>query len=136
MKYTAYDFFTMRKIIELDEGRFNVVSGPDEMMIAAQAMGADGAIGTTQNFLPRLFVAAYTAFHAGDVGQAEALQARINHTVATFLSFPSHAAAKEIMRLLGFDCGAPRPPLLPLTTQQQGQLKEMLQDIGFFQWAG
>jgi N-acetylneuraminate lyase len=49
MKYTAYNFFEMRRIIELDGGCLNVVSGPDEMMIAAQAMGADGAIGSTYN---------------------------------------------------------------------------------------
>ena len=136
MKYTAYDLYGMRKIVELDEGRFNVLSGADEVMLAAQAMGADGAIGTTENFLPRVFVDAYTAFRAGDVKTAEALQAKINWTVNAFLSFPSLAAVKEIMRLLGFDLGNPRPPLLSLTDDQRGRLREMLEEIGFFKWAG
>jgi N-acetylneuraminate lyase len=136
MKYTAYDMYGMRKIVELDEGRFNVLSGADEVMLAAQAMGADGAIGTTQNFLPRTFAEAYTAFRSGDVQAAQALQARINWTVSTFLSFPSLAAVKEIMRLLGFDLGAPRPPLLSLTDGQRGLLREMLEEISFFAWAG
>lgn len=135
MKYTSYDFYTMRKFIELEGGRLNVISGPDEMMIAAQAMGADGAIGTTENILPRLFVQAYDAFHAGDVARAQDLQAKINRVVNVFLSFPSHAAVKEIMRLLGFELGAPRPPLLPLTDQQRGRLREMLEEIGFFRFA-
>ena len=136
MKYTAYDMYSMRKIVELDEGRFNVLSGADEVMLAAQAMGADGAIGTTENFLPRVFVDAYTAFRAGDVKTAQALQAKINWTVSTFLAFPSLAAVKEIMRLLGFDLGLPRPPLLSLTNDQRGRLHEMLEEIGFFKWAG
>ena len=136
MKYTAYDLYSMRKIVELDEGRFNVLSGADEIMVAAQAMGADGAIGTTENFLPRVFVDAYQAFRAGDVKTAEALQAKINWTVNAFLSFPSLAAVKEIMRLLGFDLGSPRPPLLSLTDDQRGRLREMLEEIGFFKWAG
>jgi N-acetylneuraminate lyase len=136
MKYTAYDLYAMRKIIELDEGRFNVLSGADEIMVAAQAMGADGAIGTTENFLPRVFVDAYSAFQAGDVKTAEALQARINWTVSTFLSFPSLGAVKEIMRLLGFDLGNPRPPLLSLTEDQRGRLREMLEEKSFFRWAG
>jgi N-acetylneuraminate lyase len=136
MKYTAYDFYAMRKIVELDEGRFNVLSGADEMMLAAQAMGADGAIGTSENFLPRVFVDAYRAFHAGDVKTAEALQARINWTVNAFLSFSPLAAVKEIMRLLGFDLGSPRPPLLALTDDQRGRLREMLEEIRFFEWAG
>ncbi len=136
MKYTSYDFYTMRKFIELEGGRLNVVSGPDEMMIAAQAMGAEGAIGTTQNIVPRLFVQAYNAFHAGDLATAQALQAKINWVVNVFLSFPSHSAVKEIMRLLGFDLGSARPPLLPLTDQQRGRLREMLEEIGFFRFAG
>jgi N-acetylneuraminate lyase len=136
IKYTAPDLYGMRKYIELDDGRFNVLSGADEIMVAAQAMGADGAIGTTENFLPRVFVDAYQAFHAGDVKAAEALQARINWTVNAFLSFSPLAAVKEIMRLLGFDLGSPRPPLLALTDDQRGRLREMLEEIGFFKWAG
>jgi len=136
MKYTAYDLYAMRKIVELDEGRFNVLSGADEMMLAAQAMGADGAIGTSENFLPRVFVDAYTAFRAGDIPAAQAQQAKINWAVNAFLSFPSLAAVKEIMRLLGFDLGSPRPPLLALTDDQRGRLREMLEEIGFFKWAG
>ncbi|MCX6030858.1 MAG: dihydrodipicolinate synthase family protein [Chloroflexi bacterium] len=135
MKYTAYDFYTMRKIIELEGGRLNVVSGPDEMMLAGQAMGADGAIGTTQNILPRVFVQAYNAFHAGDLAAAQALQAKINWVVDIFLQFPSFSAVKEIMRLLGFDLGAGRRPNLPLTDEQRGRIREMLEEVGFFQFA-
>ena len=136
MKYTAYDLYTMRKVIELDEGRFNVLSGADEVMIAAQAMGADGAIGTTENILPRVFVQAYAAFRGGEVKRAEDLQAKINWTISTFLAFPAHAATKEILRLLGFNCGSPRPPLMPLNDSQRGRIREMLEEISFFQWAG
>ena len=136
MKYTGYDMYGLRKIIELDEGRFNVLSGADEVMVSAQAVGADGAIGTSQNFLPRVFAEAYTAFRSGDVKAAEGLQAKINWTVNAFLSFPSLGAVKEIMRLLGFDLGNPRPPLLSLTGDQRGQLREMLEEISFFKWAG
>jgi len=135
MKYTAYDFYAMRKIIELEGGKLNVVSGPDEMMIAAQAMGADGAIGTTHNILPRILVQAYNAFHAGDLATAQALQAKINWVVNIFLSFPSFSAVKEIMRLIGFDLGCGRLPNLPLTDQQRGQIREMLEEVGFFQFA-
>ena len=136
MKYTAYDLYAMRKIVELDEGRFNVLSGADEMMLAAQAMGVDGAIGTSENFLPRVFVDVYTAFRAGDIPAAQAQQAKINWAVNAFLSFPSLAAVKEIMRLLGFDLGKPRPPLPSLTDAQASRLREMLEEIGFFKWAG
>ena len=87
MKYTSYNFFEMRRIIEMEAGRLNIVSGPDELMIAAQAMGADGAIGSTYNLLPHLFVQAYEAFNAGDVPKARELQAKGNRVISVFLQF-------------------------------------------------
>jgi len=135
MKYTAYNLFEMGRVIELDGGRLNVLSGPDEMMIAAQAMGADGAIGSTYNVLPRLFVQAYEAFNAGDLATARELQSKGNWAINTFLQFPSLSALKEMMRLIGFDCGSARPPNLALTDEQKGRLREMLQEIGFFEFA-
>jgi N-acetylneuraminate lyase len=135
MKYTSYDFRRMRQIIELDGGRLNVMSGPDEMMIAAQAMGADGAIGTTYNILPHTAVKLYQAFHAGDIATAQAMQARLNSVVNLFLQITSISAVKEIMRLIGFDCGSGRAPFVPLTEEQKGWLREQLEEIGFFKFA-
>jgi N-acetylneuraminate lyase len=135
MKYTSYNLFEMRKIIEMEGGRFNIVSGPDELMIAAQAMGADGAIGSTYNPLPHLFVQAYEAFGANDVATARELQAKANRVISVFLQFPSLSALKEMMRLIGFDCGSARQPNLPLTDEQKGQMREMLEEIGFFDFA-
>ena len=104
-------------------------------MIAAQAMGADGAIGSAYNVLPRLFVQAYEAFNVGDTTKARDLQAKGNRAINVFLGFPSLSALKEMTRLIGFDCGSARPPSLSLSDQQKGQLREMLDDIGFFDFA-
>jgi len=136
MKYTAYDFFEMRKIIDLDDGRLNVLSGPDEMMVAAQAMGADGAIGTTYNLLPRLFLDAYEAFRAGDVVKARELQTAANRVISVFLEFRTISAIKEIARLNGFDCGAGRSPSRPLTDEERGRLREMLEEVDYVRLAG
>ena len=135
IKYTSYNLFEMRKIIELDAGRLNVVSGPDELMIAAQAMGADGAIGSTYNVLPRLFVQAYEAFNSGDVVTARELQARGCRVINIFLQFSGLPGIKEMMRLIGFDCGTGRRPNLPLTDEEKGRLREMLEEVGFFEFA-
>jgi N-acetylneuraminate lyase len=135
MKYTSYDFRRMRQILDLDEGRFNVMSGPDEMMLAAQSMGAHGAIGTTYNILPHTAVRIYEAFHAGDMATAQAMQIRLNSVINLFLQISSISAVKEMMRLLGFDCGSGRSPFVPLTDAQKGWLKEQLEEIGFFDFA-
>jgi hypothetical protein len=52
-----------------------------------------------------------------------------------FLQVTSISAVKEIMRLIGFDCGSGRRPFVPLTDQQKGWLKEQLEEVGFFDFA-
>lgn len=137
MKFTSYNFFEMRQIIDLDvKGRkLNVVSGPDEMMVAAQAMGADGAIGSTYNVLCKWFVDMYNAFHAGDLKKAADMQGRANKVIATFLGFPSFAALKEMMSMLGYDLGSPRLPLPPLSDAQKQSLHQKLDEVGFMEMA-
>jgi len=137
MKFTSYNFFEMRQLIDLDINgkKLNIVSGPDELLVAGQAMGAHGAIGSTYNVLPRLFADAYDAFNAGDVKKASELQGMGNRVIQTFLGYQSISALKEMMTLIGLDCGSGRRPQRPLSDEEKGTLKEQLEDIGFFDFA-
>jgi N-acetylneuraminate lyase len=134
MKFTSYNFFEMRQIIDLEVRgqKLNIVSGPDEMMVAAQAMGAQGAIGSTYNVLPKLFIDAYNAFNAGDVKLASELQGKANRVIASFLSYPGMSGLKEMMRLIGFDSGAGRPPMMPLSDAQKAEFHGKLEAAGFW----
>jgi N-acetylneuraminate lyase len=137
MKFTSYNFFEMRQLIDLDINgkKLNIVSGPDELLVAGQAMGAHGAIGSTYNVLPKLFVDAYDAFNAGDVKKASELQGLGNQAIQTFLSFQSISALKEMMTLIGLDCGSGRRPQRPLSGEEKEILKGRLDEIGFFDFA-
>ena len=137
MKFTSYNFFEMQQLIALDiDGKkLNIVSGPDEMMVAAQAMGAHGAIGSTYNVLPKLFVDMYDAFNAGDVDRASEMQGKANECILAFLSFQSLSALKYMMTLIGFDCGPGRLPIRPLGGEEKEQLKDRLEKVGFFDLA-
>ena len=134
MKFTAYDFFQMRQIIDLEirGKKLNIVSGPDELMVAAQAMGAHGAIGTFYNVIPRLFINAYEAFNAGDVKKATALQAKANQIIGVYFAIGGLSCVKAMMKLIGFDCGNARRPNTPFTEAQMEQLKAGLDKVGFW----
>lgn len=137
MKFTSYNFFEMRQIIDLEirGKKLNIVSGPDEMMVAAQAMGAHGAIGTFYNMMPKLFVDAYDAFHVGEVNKATDLQALANRVIgAYFATAGGISAIKAMMKMIGFDCGAGRRPNPPLSGEKTEQLKAALDDLGFFEF--
>ena len=57
MKYTSPDVELFRKIHDLTEGRLQMIMGCDQAFLPALTMGAVGAIGTTYNFMPEIYVA-------------------------------------------------------------------------------
>ena len=45
-------------------------SGPDELFSSCMALGVDGAVGTTYNFMPRLYIDIMRCMQAGEVAAA------------------------------------------------------------------
>lgn len=122
IKYSSYNLFDMRNIIELAPDRLNVLSGFDEVCLAALAMGAHGAIGSTYNLLPATFSALYRAMAAGRLDEARELQFRANRVIKALLATPLIAAIKVVLAAQGIPCGAPRRPQRPLTPAERTQV--------------
>jgi N-acetylneuraminate lyase len=132
LKYTSYDMYLLEQILALGKGTLNVFSGPDELLAPMLTVGVDGAIGTTYNLLPRHFVRLYDAFRSGDVQTARQLQSQANRIIGTFLKHGGLPAVKEMMRLIGFDCGYCRRPFRRLSSGEVAALREELDAIGFW----
>ena len=127
LKFTAYNFYEMRQIIELDN--MTVFSGPDEMCLPALTMGVVGAIGSTYNPMTRHFVRLYEAFQAGRLAEAQDLQFQANRIIRVWTSFPG--ALKVMMRWQGVPIGAPRRPMEPLPVEREEELASALQAAGY-----
>jgi N-acetylneuraminate lyase len=132
IKFSSYNLFELRQIASLDEGRLNVLSGNDEVFLAALAMGAHGSIGLTHNFMPKLYLDIFQKFKAGRLDEARELQTYAVQVVAVLIKYPAIPAAKEIMHWKGYDCGQCRGPLEMLTDQQRHDLHDDLGKLGFF----
>jgi len=89
IKFTDKNFFKFQQIKALAPkilGKsLNCLTGPDEMMVAGLAMGADGAIGSTYNISMKLNKSIYEAFKKGDVQKATELQAQSNEFIEILL---------------------------------------------------
>ncbi len=131
VKFSSYNLFELRQIASLDEGRLNVLSGNDEVFLAALVMGAHGSIGLTHNLMPKLYLDIYKNFRSGRWDKARELQSYAVQVVATLVKYPVLPAAKEIMRLKGYDCGQCHGPLEVLTDQQRHDLHNDLVKINF-----
>jgi len=135
MKYTCPTIHEYQACRELGDGRFDVLWGCDEMLLWALAAGARGAVGSTYNIAAPLYRRIIEAFTAGDLDQARRLQSKAAEMIRTMYRFPFHPAMKEVMKMIGLNCGPCRLPQPRLTAQQVTDLRQGLQQIGFFGWA-
>lgn len=128
VKHTSTDLYQLErfKAHRPDAAVFN---GYDEMCLGGLAMGADGAIGTTYNVMGSLFVAIRTAFQAGRMAEALAMQRRANRVIDLLVEVGVFPGTKAMLRLLGQDVGACRPPFGPMPEGAEARLRACLDGL-------
>lgn len=117
IKHTSADLYTLHQFKQKIERPVTVFNGFDEMCLGGLAMGADGAIGSTYNFMGDKFIKIFNAFNAGDMETAQAIQTEANEIIAEMIKYTVLPCEKAIMTHLGIDCGPCRRPFLPLTKE-------------------
>ncbi len=134
-KYTHEDLADYATCLALDDARFDMLFGRDEMLLAALALGAKGAIGSTYNFNAPLYAEIIKNFTAGDLPRARTLQNRAAQIIAAIAQTPCGylPAAKSTLKMLGLDLGPVRPPLKNITPEQYQNLREKLEIASFFE---
>ncbi len=133
LKHTSYDQLMFREMIETCGPNFNVMAGPDEMLLSFLVMGAHGGIGTTYNCAPWLYREIYDAWRRGDIAEAQRLQFQADRIILALRPFGVIAATKAATGFMGIECGDPRPPILPLSAERKEELREVLRSVGFFE---
>ncbi|BBO34639.1 dihydrodipicolinate synthase family protein [Lacipirellula parvula] len=134
LKYTAHKVFEFQACRELNNGRFDVVWGADEMLLAGLAVGARGAIGSTYNIAAPLYRDIIDAYDRQDMELAQELQMRSVALVRLLNKYPFHAATKVVLELYGLEAGPCREPLASLSKAQKAQLAIDLEESGCWEW--
>jgi N-acetylneuraminate lyase len=135
IKYTHSALEEYQTCLQLNNQRFNVLFGRDEMLLGALAVGAKGAIGSTYNIAGPVYRKVIAAFERGDLDQARKHHSLAIEMIRICLRCHGLPAFKAVMKLLGMDCGPNRLPLETLTPDKVESLKQELDAIGFFDWA-
>ena len=118
IKYTSNDFFTMERCKALYPDKL-IMNGYDEMLLSGLAMGADGGIGSTYNFMADKFVLIRKLFSEGKLEQARAVQNEANRIITVLCKIGVIQAEKEVMNQLGFDFGDCLPPFSKVSEEQR-----------------
>jgi len=129
IKYTSNDFFTLEQCKSAFPDKI-VYNGYDEMLSAGLAMGADGGIGSTYNFMAEKFVKIYELFREDRLEEARAIQKEANRIITVLCRFGVMQAEKEVLNQLGFDFGECRPPFAPLSEDAKAVIaKEIVEKL-------
>ena len=134
LKFTNPDLMAFQQCRRVKGGVFDVPWGCDEYLLAALALGATSAVGSTYNFAAPIYHRLWRAFDAGDLATARDEQFRSVQLVAALAPRGFMGAAKAVMQMLGVDVGPARLPNGNLDTTQVAELREELEALGFFDW--
>ncbi|KRT13982.1 N-acetylneuraminate lyase [Pedobacter ginsenosidimutans] len=133
IKYTASTLHEFQACLNYKDGEFEVLSGYDEMLLSALAVGAVGAIGSTYTFAAPVYLEIIKLFRNNDLTAARALQLKVVDFIRCIIKHPSIAAQRAIMKMMGYDLGDARLPLVPLSSDKFIELKADLTKTGFFE---
>lgn len=125
VKHTSNDFFALNSCKHTFPDKL-VYNGYDEMFLAGLAMGADGGIGSTYNFMAEKFVALYNAFHNGDMKTAQKIQDDVCVIVKALCKVGVMQGEKALLEEMGLDFGECRKPFAPITKEARKELADVV----------
>lgn len=125
VKQTNYDLFQMERILNLNPDLI-AFDGYDETMVAGQALGAIGSIGSTFNMMLPHYKKIFTMFEAGDRAGALALQHKANNCMQAMCRVGLIPAIKYELARQGYPVGEARAPFRPLTDEQKAYVDAVL----------
>jgi 4-hydroxy-2-oxoglutarate aldolase len=130
IKDSAGDVPQLGELVRLAPTGFDVVAGHGGAFVAGLRLGTKGGILAVANVAPRECVAMFVLAQEGRYDEAQAISDRIapvTRAVTTGFGVPGLKAALD---LLGYQGGAPRPPLLPLDAAKREELRQILHTAG------
>jgi 4-hydroxy-tetrahydrodipicolinate synthase len=130
VKEASGDFGQIKRIIDEAPEGFAVYSGDDEATLPIMELGGYGVISTIGNVAPERMKEIVTAAAQGDFAQARAAHLSLQPLMKELFITANPIMVKEAMRLIGFDCGGVRLPLVDATAEQRAGLAEVMEAVG------
>jgi N-acetylneuraminate lyase len=130
IKFTNTDLMAYQQCLHAADGSFDIPWGVDESFLAALALGAAGAVGSSYNFAAPIYHRMIQAFQRGDLPAARIEQYRSVRLIQLLAGFGYLAAAKAVMAMLGVDVGPPRLPIMKLSAEREILLREAIEQSG------
>ena len=133
IKDSSGDVPFLEALFEKIKGRIGIFVGHDEIVAAALAAGADGAILASANLIPDIWQKIYVAVKEGDLATAQEWQAKVQKLARIIVRNGATQAVKEGLRMMGLEVGDSRHPIMPggaFRREDREELRIQLEMLG------
>lgn len=131
IKYTHEDFMDFLSCLHFKNKKYDMLWGRDENMLAALAVGAEGAVGSTFNYAAPLYHELIDAFNNNNLEKAQLLQQQSIDMICLLGKYGGIATGKAYMKLIGLDCGEFRLPVKNMTKEEFEAFKKDVEQLNF-----
>lgn len=127
IKYSYPNVSRMQQFMLINEEKFSVLTGPDDLFHVVCAAGGDGTVSGNAQIIPEHYVALWKAIQEGDNAKAAGLQRKTNVLNNILCSKNNIAAYKAVLREENvIACADTRAPMAPYTEEETTLLMEQL----------
>jgi 4-hydroxy-tetrahydrodipicolinate synthase len=130
VKEASGDISQVAELCRRVADRVAVYSGNDDQVVPLMALGGVGVISVLANVAPAATARMANSFVAGDVAQARRLQLDLLPLIAALFREPNPMPVKAGVRLLGFDVGPLRLPLVDPSDAVMAELRQAMTALG------
>ncbi len=131
LKHSAPAFVNTRHFARMG---LSCLIGSAALLLPALTIGASGCVDGPLSLSPDVWVNIWTAYHNGDIKTAEAEQDRAAELYLIFNRAGYIASMKALIsEKLGIDCGDPRPPQRPLTSEESAYVIRTATELGMME---
>jgi 4-hydroxy-tetrahydrodipicolinate synthase len=133
IKDSSGDVPFLMALFEKLKGQIAIVCGHDEIVMAALAAGADGAILASANLIPDIWQEIYRYVKEGKTHEAQERQRAIQRLVRIVVRCGSTQATKEGLHMMGIQVGNSRHPIMPggaFRREDYEELRVQLEELG------
>ncbi len=118
------------KTMYLTDGKLDLYSGEDGIVVPLLSLGAKGVISVWSNIAPRDVHEMCMAYFNGDVKKAAELQLKAQPLVEALFSEVNPIPVKKALNLMGKDVGSLRSPLTEMTEGAAEKLAAAMREYG------
>ncbi|WP_078146279.1 4-hydroxy-tetrahydrodipicolinate synthase [Exiguobacterium sp. HVEsp1] len=129
LKEASGDISVMAQMMaHIPEG-FTVYCGNDDQILPYMAWGAQGVVSVLSNVYPGATVALAEALLAGDLQTARTWQIRLLPVIDELFAEVNPIPVKAALQARGFEVGAPRLPLVPMSATAEAKLLSTMEQF-------